>query len=267
VAKRRTRVGTREIAFESFGVRLSVEAVSERQLEHVRGLLPPGWQPCSPDDVGTRFTIDSDPLMRWVLSRNGERVTRAGLEFDHLLLLLESQMRAYIALNAPDLVFVHAGVVAVGDRLMVLPGLSFAGKTTMVAALVRGGAVYYSDEYAPIDENGLVHPYARPLSVRNDDLSHNHTHVNTLGGVAGEEPLRISQIIATSYRPDAEWRPRRLTAGESVLALLSHTVPARSRPEQVMRHLTRAVDGAVAIESPRGDSDALAPLLLEQLAV
>jgi hypothetical protein len=34
-----------------------------------------------------------------------------------------------------------------------------------------------------------------------------------------------------------------------------------------MRHLTRAVDGAVAIESPRGDSDALVPLLLEQLAV
>jgi hypothetical protein len=149
---------------------------------------------------------------------------------------------------------------------MVLPGLSFAGKTTMVAALVRAGAVYYSDEYAPIDENGLVHPYARPLSVRNHDFSRNHTHVNSLGGVAGEQPLRISQIVATSYRPDAEWRPRQLTAGESVLALLSHTVPARSRPEQVMRHLTRAVDGAVAIESPRGDSDELAPLLFKELA-
>jgi hypothetical protein len=43
---------------------------------------------------------------------------------------------------------------------MVLPGKSFAGKTTLVAALVRAGAEYWSDEYAVLDANGDVHPYA-----------------------------------------------------------------------------------------------------------
>jgi hypothetical protein len=256
---------THELAFESFGVHVSVSGVSERQLEQIRPLLPPGWQECSPDDVSERFTLESDQLLRWVLRRKGKRVTRAGLEFQHALLLLESQMRSYIALNAPDLIFVHAGVVAVGERLLVIPGLSFSGKTTLVAALVRAGAVYYSDEYALLDEKGLVHAYPRPLSLRNHDRSRTNTHVGALGGVAGEEPLRISDILVTTYKPNAEWHPRRLTPGESVLALLSHTVAARSRPEQAMRHITHAVKGAVAFESERGESDEVASILLDDL--
>jgi hypothetical protein len=69
-------------------------------------------------------------------------------------------MHTHIALHAPEHVFVQAGVVGVGERAMVLPGKSFAGKTTLVAALVRAGAEYWSDEYAVLDANGDVHPYA-----------------------------------------------------------------------------------------------------------
>src|SRR4051812_47486484 len=108
-----------EIAFESFGVRVAIQAVSDRQLELIRPMLPPGWEPCASDDVSERFSIEPDQLLRWVLRRDGNRVTRAGVEFDHLLLLLDSQLRTYIALKSPHLVFVHAGVVAVGDRLLV----------------------------------------------------------------------------------------------------------------------------------------------------
>ena len=64
--------------------------------------------------------------------------------------------------------FVHAGVVAVDGRALLLPGGSFTGKTTLVAALLRAGAQYGSDEYAVLDEAGLVLPaYPRPLSIRN----------------------------------------------------------------------------------------------------
>ena len=37
-----------------------------------------------------------------------------------------------------------------------------------MAALVRAGAEYYSDEFAPLDAGGLVHPFAKPLSIRNE---------------------------------------------------------------------------------------------------
>ena len=62
----------------------------------------------------------------------------------------------------------HAGVVGWKGWALVLPGKSGAGKTTLVAELIRAGATYYSDEYAVLDERGRVHPYARPLAVRVD---------------------------------------------------------------------------------------------------
>jgi hypothetical protein len=266
MAERRRRPERQHvIAFESYGVRVSVEAVSQKQLDIVRGILPPGWQPCDPEDSTEHFSIEDDPLGRWLLLRDGRRVMKAGIEFPHLLLYLDAQIRAYIAARSPDLIFVHAGVVSIGERLLVAPGRSFAGKTTLVAALVREGAHYYSDEYAPIDADGLVHPYPRPLSLRHNDFSREPIPVQELGGVAGEQPRRITDIVVTTYKPKAEWKPRELTAGESALALLSNTVPAQTRPEQTMRHLRQAVEGARAVEGPRPDSAAFAKMLLEQL--
>ena len=77
---------------------------------------------------------------------------------EYALTMLESQIQGHIALDATEFVFIHAGVVADGGRAIVIPGLSFSGKTTLVRALVEAGAVYYSDEFAALDENGRVLP-------------------------------------------------------------------------------------------------------------
>jgi hypothetical protein len=48
-----------------------------------------------------------------------------------------------------------------------LPGASGAGKTSLVAGLVREGWSYLSDEAAPIDpETMLVEAYPKPLSIK-----------------------------------------------------------------------------------------------------
>ena len=57
-------------------------------------------------------------------------VEHASLEV--ALTLLDSQMRLSIAANATDWLFVHAGVVALSDRALVVPGRRFSGKTTLV---------------------------------------------------------------------------------------------------------------------------------------
>ncbi|MGA9667893.1 MAG: hypothetical protein WBQ94_01725, partial [Terracidiphilus sp.] len=61
----------------------------------------------------------------------------------------------------------HAGVVLCGKRALLLPGATHAGKSSLVAELLRQGATYFSDEYALIDSEGQVHPYPRPLLLRN----------------------------------------------------------------------------------------------------
>src|SRR5262245_29166046 len=64
-----------------------------------------------------------------------------------------------VAQRSRAMLFVHAGVVGWRGLAIVIPGRSHSGKSTLVAELVRRGAVYYSDEFAVLDETGRVHPY------------------------------------------------------------------------------------------------------------
>ncbi len=181
--------------------------------------------------------------------------------------ILDAHLRMHIALHAPDHVFVHAGVVGVGERAIVLPGRSFAGKTTLVAMLVQAGAEYWSDEYAVLDADGLVHPYPKPLSVRIDATrATDERPVESLGGLAGDRPLPVAVIAFTSYRPGVAWALRSCTAGEGAVKLLEHSVAARSRPEQVLAAVRRAATDAVVLEGDRGDADGAAGALLSRQA-
>jgi hypothetical protein len=132
---------------------------------------------------------------------------------------------------------------------------------------VRAGAAYYSDEFAVLDDRGLVHPYPKPLSIRGDNRFATDHPVDAFGGRAGEEPLRLGLIVVTQYSVDASWEPRELSPGEAVLALLANTVPAQPRPEQTMTALRKVVEGsgAVALQSDRGDAGAIAARLLERV--
>jgi hypothetical protein len=132
-----------------------------------------------------------------------------------------------------------------------------------VAALVRRGATYFSDEFAVIDHEGLVHPYPKLLSIRSDDsLTEADHHVSSLGGVAGDTAAPPGLVVVTYYVPGAVWQPRQLTLGEATLALLAKTVPAQSRPEESMKVLSTALRESTVLEGERGDADEFADMLL-----
>ena len=238
--------------------------VPSGQLDRVLAVVPPGSTRCSPTDLDATFALAAEEDGAYELTRNGERLAGSlGLEL--ALEVLGRELRTLVAFRAPRHIFIHAGVVAHRGAAIVMPGATMAGKTTLVAALVRAGAEYYSDEFAPLDEEGRVHPFVKPLSLRDDRSVQTDHHVIDLGGVAGEEPVPVAAVIVTQYRAGAEWRPRRLTSGAAVLALLSHTVPAQSRPAQALHAINRAVDGATVIHAPRDEADAVAPLVLAEL--
>jgi hypothetical protein len=253
-----------ELPFEAYGVRMAVGTSHPEVLKRARAILPPGWIPCPSGEVQSRFTITAEPSGTYAFTKDN-RVQNTGLGLDLALMMLDMELRLYIARKAPNHIFIHAGAVAHAGRAIVFPGMSFAGKTRLAAALVRQGATYFSDEFAVLDWEGLVHPYPKPLSLRDGSQIQTEHPVESLGGVAGEEALPIGAIVVTSYRPEAEWQPRYPSGGEGAMALVANAVPARERPSEVMHAISRAAEGAIVIESDRGEAEPIAPLLLAEL--
>ena len=254
------------IAFEAFGVAAEV-AFSDPELEVlVREILPPGWRAIDPAGVRSRFSLERADADSYNVTINRHlAIEHASLEV--ALGLIDADIRMLIATSTPDWIFVHAGVVALRGRALVIPGESFSGKTTLVRALVEAGATYYSDEYAVLDDDGMVHPYPRRLSIRSADGSTTAEHrIGELGGVAGEASAIVDTVALTRYRPGAEWRPTTISAGEGPVAMLANTVPAQQRPGQSLRTLARALRNSSVLVGDRGEASEAAHALFARLA-
>jgi hypothetical protein len=179
---------------------------------------------------------------------------------------LASTLDFGVALGSPNKIFVHAGVVSVRGAAVLIPGRSYSGKTTLVEALVRAGAMYYSEEYAVLDKEGRVHAYPRPLFLRSTNGgAGRRLGVEEIGGRVGKRPLRVVLVLLTTYEAGAIWRPRKLSPGQALLGLLDNTVTARTRTEAVLPVLRRVVTGAQVLSGSRGEATEAARAILEEL--
>jgi len=257
--------GLHTLSCVSFGVGFRLRADSELLLPAMLECAPLGTQSLRVEGPG-----DIEEFTLWGLGSAGYRLVVCGevvaeaAEVRAVLEKLTGDLMVYVANHAPDRVFVHAGVVGWRDCALVLPGTSFAGKTTMVAALVRAGATYYSDEYAVLDERGCVHPYARDLQMREAGSAEQvPVPVGELGGRAGTAPLAVSHIVFTEYAESGRWDPQPVSAGMAVLEMLRHTIPVQRTPARVMATLGKMMETATALRSGRGEADETARLLLD----
>jgi len=237
------------------GVRLNDPAVAEVLPRH----LPPGSHCTELSDAERVYSLvveerDRSSGQRKAMYVDGALLARCST-VQGLLRAFESDVQLHVAEMAPDHVFVHAGVVGYRGRAILLPGRSFAGKSTLVAELVRAGAEYYSDEYAVLDSLGLVHPYARPISIRQQGRSGvTKQPVDTPSGDTGAAPLPVGLVVLSKFRSGGEWQPHRLSPGRGVLELLANTVAARLIPAIAMATLHRVVTRASIIASERGEA-------------
>ncbi len=186
---------------------------------------------------------------------------------DEALILLGGHMMIHVAEHAPDYVFLHAGVVAWEDRALLLPGQSHAGKSTLVAELVRAGATYYSDEFALLDSDGKVHPFTRDIRMRRPGAPDQvPLPLQQLDGRAGTGPLPVALVIFTEFAEDAVWAPEAMTPGRAALELLLHSTPVQRTPERTLATLAAMLRQARAWRSQRGEAAGVARALLAALA-
>lgn len=248
-------------SFLSYGRRVGVRVNRAVELERLKAHLPPGWKPSASPIVERLYSLvfggeDAKRGARRfnLLYADFERVERTH-DTESMLEAFESNLRLFVAEWARRRVFVHAGVVGWRGQAILVPGRSHTGKTTLVAELVRAGATYYSDEFAVLDARGRVHPYVKPLAVRESANGRQTNYgVESFGGRAGAGPLPVGLVAVSSYREGARWRPRTLSAGQGMLALLDNTVSARREPERALTALEQVASRAAVLKGARGEA-------------
>jgi hypothetical protein len=157
----------------------------------------------------------------------------------------------------------HAGVVGWGGKALILPGESCAGKSTLVSSLLRAGATYFSDEYAVLDADGMVHPYPRPFSLRCPGKPALRVLPDQLGAPTGQTPLPVGLMAILTYQPGCTTSPRILRPGPALLQVLRHVLPARRRPAAALELLSRLVRTTPVLHGPRGEAAEIIRTLLE----
>jgi hypothetical protein len=257
------------VAAIAYGHRVGVRVSEEWALPRAAACLPPGWKMAARPEVECMYSLvvggKAGRVRRFsLLYRGAERIARTH-DLDEVFGTLEQELKMHVASAASSRVFVHAGAVGWRGRAIVLPGRTYAGKSTLVAALVRAGATYYSDEFAVLDESGRVHPYASPLSLRarpGEGAGEPPSPPPVLR--TGRRPLPVGLIALTHYKPGARWRSRELSPGQAMLAVMESTVPVRHRPEATLRALREIVTRAPVIKGVRGEAEEAVERLLER---
>lgn len=258
------------LAFTLYGARIGVQSNRAQGLNTLIKMFPPRWRAYHGARVDYIYSLYLAPPTRsgrqpfHTLFGNAEQLTRSH-DLGILADTFEREMQLALAQAARRKVFVHAGVVGWRGRAILIPGRTFTGKSTLVRELVRAGALYYSDEYAVLDDKGRVYPFARPLALRNEKLVNEKLSFQELGGPVGSKPIPVGTILVAKYRAGAKWRPQALTPGIGTLALLANTVTARSGQPLVLEVLSRVAMNARILKSTRGEAREFAPQLLALL--
>ena len=157
---------------------------------------------------------------------------------------------------------VHAGAVLVGDRALVFPGASHAGKSALVAELLRQGAICFSDEYALIDSEGLVHAYPRPLLLRNGGSEQTAVLPVELNARVASSPAKVGWIFSLQYKSGGSWNIKEVSQGQGLLSLLQNTPHILASSPHIVGSFHRAAGRARCFEGQRGDwSDAVSRIM------
>jgi hypothetical protein len=271
--KKLDRLGWAEgIGVQSFGVYAGVRVSAAGILPQVLPLLPPGWKNSGRTAVQRLYSlVVPQPNQRAGLRRmhilyaDSERIAR-DTDLDQVLAALETDLHRYVAEASPDMTFLHAGVVGWQGRAILLPGRSLSGKTTLVRELLRLGATYYSDEFAVVDDFGKVHPFTRPLGVR-ETSTFVQTKYNpeTWGASLGAKPLPLGAAAICKYRAGASGSLRPLSTGQGALELMGNSIAVRTQPQPTLKRIQKLVKGAVFVKGTRGEAGEAAASILNLL--
>lgn len=143
----------------------------------------------------------------------------------------------------------HAGAVAYRDKVIMLPGLSGYGKSSMTTCLVASGYSYLSDElyFIPTNVAEPCLPFTRPLCIKTgsaDAVRRLVSDTQLTGALADKAGLIIphrllnkdfspvfsppSLILIPKFHPNAKLHIEKLSAAQATTQLMACDVNGRN---------------------------------------
>jgi hypothetical protein len=254
--------GAHVVAFEVYGTGVTVSVPDATLVPYVVERIPLHAARRDPRPGDRRVALEVAGGGLYAVAQEGE-VVLAPAPLNGALAVLRRQLFFLAIDHARDHLVVSAGVVGHEGRAIVLPGATMAGKTMLVAALLRAGAVYYTDDWAVLDPEGRAVPYPGLLALRR--AQGGRVSAQSLGAEIGDEPIPVGLIAKVAFNPDGRWEPRPRTSGDGVMMLLGHAYGVDDAAV-AMKIARYAVEGASVLEGERGEADEAAAALLELAA-
>jgi len=183
--------------------------------------------------------------------------------------LLAQRLNAYLLL--------HAGVVARGDKALILPAAPGSGKSTLTCALHLAGWRFLSDEFGVIDtERDLLLPLTKPAALKNrsidvigalpgatlgpvfpktrkGDVAHFVPRNDSIA--SRHRPAHPRLVLFPQYRAGATLRCTRLSVSDAAMRLGLNSFNYRSLGPLGFHCVIRLAQKASAYELEYGDLD------------
>ena len=261
----------------AFGTILHFRQISDVLVEKC---LLPGWQLDRPDRnphaiLEWDARIDGTGSLRLLV--DGQTVADAWVTSETLPGSLDQSLHLAIAEFSPQAVFLHTGVTVWNGVAILIPGRSHAGKSTLTKSLIDAGALYYSDEFAPVLPNGLVIPYPKPLSLRSSSNGSDVARAGepptqidpaSLGWQLNSPPVPVGIIAAVAYDPDnPDARPKSISKAEATTVLLDNTIPMLKAPSRSLGAASKVTRQALCLAGARPEASRFARELLQTLSI
>jgi hypothetical protein len=210
-------------------------------------------------DIGRPDVVFSDywPPRGWrMVSRvatNPERTFAVDLESESSLARFESDFGLYVAEKIEGLVAIHAALVVLGPNVLLIPGSSGRGKSTLAKAAFLAWHRVLTDEFSLVDPTtGFTTGWGRPIRERLAAGGIKRIPIEQGDAVL---PTHVIKMSFVKDHPTGALSLEPITGGEVAMELLANTVCAQSRTEESFQAsvvLARQVQG---FAGTRGEAD------------
>ena len=154
------------------GLSVAIQYGNVEALDFLKFLFHDIHCPIAGDYEAMLKISEGDNSGQYTLTNDQEVLARGPLGVRFAAILFDSVIFNLLNRNSLGVAF-HAGAVAYQEKVILLPGQSGSGKSTMSAWLTAHGFSYLTDEliFLPDSGPGMVIPFTRPVCIKSGSVA------------------------------------------------------------------------------------------------